>query len=265
MRNRNEFSKLAMNQMRFWMESKALINCDHRARIVHGAAYASFAALSSMLQTHPADELVGFKQFLFGYVEKAVRDSRSALVQFFVDIISALKSGDFGESAQERRRFFRIDEVNTPSPVKSQRQRELEEQSGRKWKSYVLSITLNPVVDKLMAYKRRAGQGIDLNLSDLKTQLSTQPYCVPARNKERRHKMRFAGSRGPQECIRIALDAFPSLGYVEIADEEFEASLSQSDGTSLAPSDWDDPRKGDLFVFVDFLCSDANGQGELNP
>jgi hypothetical protein len=116
--------------------------------------------------------------------------SRSSLRQFFTDLVSALKSGEFGESAEERRRYFRIDEVPAPSPVWSQRQRELEIQYGRVWKSYVLSLTLNPVLDRLMAYKRRAGQSIELNLSDFKAQLETQPCYVPvpSKNKDRRHK-----------------------------------------------------------------------------
>src|ERR1051326_330502 len=220
MQHRTEFARLVMEQLKHWIESKALGNCDHRARIVHGASYASFAALAAMLETHSADELVRFKQFLLGYVQNAVEETklRSSLIQFFTDMISALKYGEFGDSPQKRGQFFRIDELNTvSSPVTSERQRELEIRYGRRWRSYVLSVTLNPVVDRLMAYKRRGGQIMELNVGDLKAQLATQPFYMqaPAKNKDRRHKMRFAGARGPQECIRIVLDNFTGMGYVK--------------------------------------------------
>jgi len=50
MQHRLEFARLAMGQMNYWIESKALSDCEHRARIVHGATYASFAALAAMLE-----------------------------------------------------------------------------------------------------------------------------------------------------------------------------------------------------------------------
>jgi len=42
MQHRKEFTRLVLDQMGHWIESRALADCDHRARIVHGAAYASF-------------------------------------------------------------------------------------------------------------------------------------------------------------------------------------------------------------------------------
>jgi hypothetical protein len=50
------------------------------------------------------------------------------------------------------------------------------------------------------------------------------------------------------------------MGYSEVPDDEFEASLVRPDGTAVSSAEWNDPRQGDSFVFVDFLRSQSPEQ-----
>lgn len=253
--NRKEFSELMLKAMQGWLATKQLLDCDERTRIVHGASYSAFASLSTMLESHEAEDLRGFKAFLGTHAEKAQKDVHDQVYvnQFWTDIIAAVKAGEFGHTASERRRFFLArEDTGAVCPVKSEYQRQVAaEDSQKEWESVLLYFTPD-VVDRLQVYKRRMNKEFELTKTDLSGQMRNRAYWVAPRSKYG-HRQRFGPEQTNQYCYCVALDRH-ELGYHEVTDEEFSASLQgKRAGEFLSSAEWIDPRKGDLFWVVDML------------
>jgi hypothetical protein len=253
LQRRQEFARRVMEHLHLWIESKALLGCDERARIVHGAAYASFYALVGMLESHEPPELHGFKEFLLGHVEKAVDEVREQVYvnQFWTDLLAALKFDEFGHTWTERQRIFKVvPDASAASPVSARQAQLGQADPFCAWQSYRLYFIPDAVIDRLRAYKRRMGQDLPLSKSDLRAQMKARPYWVNPKGEA--HFQRFSGSASNSRCWCIDLDRH-ELGYREVADEEFAASFQREDGTFFPQAAWADPRRGDLFALVDAL------------
>ena len=255
--HRIEFARLVVDQVGCWITDPKLADCDARSRIVHGAAYGAFAALATLLQSHGADEMKAFREALRGHIERAQVDVRDQLyvTQFFQDLLSAEKANELGLTAAERRRYLKVVDKPEPyvSPV-SPRQQELGvNPSWCAWRGKLLYLSVKDVVERVMAYRRKLGLTENLSRKDLQDQMKGRPYFIETTSARRVHQIRFDG--GGQEtawCIDLDLH---ELGFQAMPDEEFEASLRKPDGNFYLSTEWQDPRKGPLFVLVDRLIS----------
>jgi hypothetical protein len=250
--HRTEFARLVMDQMHLWMEATGLADCEDRSKIVHGTSYCAFAALAGMLQSHPAEAVRRFRDFVAGQVEKAAGEVREKqyVSQFWTELVAAGKANELGFTAAERRRYLKVlPNLHVPCPV-SEHQRQLGEQnSALNWESKLLFVTRD-VVDRVNAYKKKVGSDEpSLKAGDLRAQIKDKPYHVPAKSKGG-HQQRFEGGR--EYCYCIDLDKH-ELGLQQVSDEEFDDTLRKSDGTFFPTTDWEDPRKGPLFQLVDSL------------
>jgi hypothetical protein len=255
--HRAEFARLVVDQIGHWISSPALAECDERSRIVHGAAYGAFAAMATLLESHGADELRKFREYLQGHLERAQVDVRDQLYvnQFWQDVLSALKENRFGVTAAERRRYFKVvDKLEGEASPVSERQRQLgKETPWCAWRGKQLYMAAKDVVERVMAYRRNLGLTENLSRKDLHDQMKGRPYFVLANNKKQSHQMRFEGG-GQEVAWCIDLD-YHELGRQEVGDDEFEASLRQSNGNFFVSANWQDPRRGPLFVLVNSLQS----------
>jgi hypothetical protein len=252
MENRAEFARLASGQMRHWMESDLLQECESRVRLVHASAYASFAALAAMLGSHDAEELRAFKQFILEHTLEADKEAREQvyLNDFWMTLLAAIKAGEFGETAAELGRYLKILAAwNAPCPVSEAQRLRGEQDPFCRWESLFLFLTMD-VVDRVCAYKRKLGETMKVTLSDLRAQLRTRPYWRAPKGDS--HRQRFVGSANGQGCWCIALDQH-ELGLVQVPDGVFEESFLKPDGSYWPKEEWVDPRKGELFYIVDRL------------
>ena len=253
--HRPEFARLGMEQLRLWMESQALVHCDSRSKLVHGVAYAGFAAMVSLLQSHTAEDLLGLRNYLVSQVGRAVAEQDQILYvnQFFDDFLAALRAGEFGHTAGELRRYAKarvMDESARPPGVTEMQYKMGCENSLLAWKSVRLYFTYD-VVDRIGAYKKKIGSEAPLlSLNDLRAQMESKPYYVPPENGEG-HRQKF-DKPSPQRCLCIDLDKH-EWGLQPQSDAAFEASLRKPDGNFFPSTEWTDPRRGPLFYIVDAL------------
>lgn len=253
---RAEFARLVVDQIGCWVNDPKLLDCDERSRIVHGAAYGAFVALATLLESHTAPELRAFREYLRDYIEGAQRDLREQLYvsQFFQDTLSAVKAGFFGETTSELRRYFKVadKEAAMADQAVSPRQRELgRESSFCQWRGKLLYIAAKDTVERVMAYRRSIGMAENLSRKDLHDQLKGRSYFAAPVNRKA-HQIRFEGG-GQEVAWCIDLDTH-ELGLQAVSDPDFEASLRKADGNFIISTDWQDPRKGPLFVLVDRLA-----------
>src|SRR5881394_2157468 len=107
-----------MDQLDSWMKSPVLLNCEERTRLVHGAAYAAFAAANALLDAAPAQRLIEFKDYLCQHAETAAGElrDREYVQQYVYDIISATSAGEMGKTVRERQELFKAVKVQGPGP-----------------------------------------------------------------------------------------------------------------------------------------------------
>jgi len=252
--NRAEFARLLVQQVEYWSKDPKLVNCDDRSRIVHGFAYAGVVALAALLETHGPVAFTQFKEFVRGHIAGAQEDVRDQLMvsQFFQDLLSAEKMDMFGETPSDLRRYFKAVEKEHPDAAVSLKQAALgQATSFCRWKGKLLYIAAKDVVEVTQAYRRRLGDVEHASRKDLLEQMRGRPYFMEAQLPRRVHQVRFAGA-GQETAWCIDLDAH-EMGRIEVTDEEFEASLRKEDGNYFQSTDWQDPRKGPLYVLVEKL------------
>ncbi len=254
LRNRKEFSRMTMGVLDGWMNSPVTKGMDERVRTVHGAAYAAMATMGTLLQSHSAEQMNSFKEFLLNHARGAVKEVRAQVNvnQFWTDVLAALKDDAFGETPSERRRIFKVQVKEVGFHHKAPHQNRLA------WNSVKLYFQPEPVINMLRAYKKRSGRDVPLDRGDLLKQMQTRPYWVPGPKGEM-HKQRFEGGKSAASCWGIDLDEH-DLGFVPVGEEEYESSFVR-DGESLpgdykmlTAKEWVDPRQGDLFELVHSLA-----------
>ena len=262
---REDFARLTIEQMGFWMKDPKLVNCDDRSRIVHGAAHSAFVALASMLGSCPEPDgpasLTHFKQFVRKHIEAAQGDMRDQLyvTHFFDHLLGAWRAGMFMPrgSLTDLKHYFHL----VPKPDRDadkavtdyQRRRAAENGMGyAAWQGYYLDLNCEAVVEVVMAY-RRTKLGITENLSrkDLQEQMTGRPWFV--KNKRGRWSVKFEGG-GQEPAWKIDLDQH-EMGRLAVTDEDFEESLHPAGRKDVLIErlDWTDPRKGPLYAIVEQL------------
>lgn len=259
LQHRKEFSEKVLAGMREWIGHPLMEGMDDRARIVHGAAYASFVALGEMLGVCNEPALLeNFRKFLAVECREAVQDvdDQVNVNQFWRDLIDALDSEAFGETPMDRKGIFKV-MPHTPkkSQLTERQYKAAGEDASKAFPDLLLYFKPGPVIDMLRKYKRMGGKELPLDKADLRKQMQTRPYWVPA-SSEAGHRQRFTG-KSSESCWCIDLSRH-ELGYRAVTDDEFEASLMKpadggGQGTFLTREEWVDPRKGDLFALVESL------------
>jgi len=273
LRNRKEFARLTLDFMQGWMDKRGGTIKDARARIVHGASYAAFAAMVGLLQSHEPEALRGFAEFLQQHCVEAVSQVKEQVNvnQFWTDLLSANTAFAFGDTPAARRHMFKAmkkEDAESASrtgqrrgdtetgPGLTEYQREAGEKNPKyRWTGYLLYFRPDPVIDGLRRYKRQLGRDLPLDKSDLRSQMKVRPYWVASKTDS--HRQRFQGAKTPQACWCVDLDKFEGLGFNPVTDEEFQKSLYREgkieEGEFLSTEEWEDPRLGDLFALVDGL------------
>ena len=266
MRHRAEFGKLVLQQMRSWMECKELVGVDDRARIVHGASYASFAALSSLLESHGAEDIRGFKEYLLGHVAEAVGEVQQHVWvnSFWGELLAANTAGEFGHTRMDVGRYFKVVEDNRAllPPMSDYQKHAGSERPHMTWRSYRLYV-LPEALNVVRMYKRKMGQDFPLSRDDLRNQMRSRPYWIPGNLEGEAHLQRFPGKKSPQRCWCIMLDRH-EMGYQQVSDEVFDQSRFSPGDTErekeVPRDEWCDPRRGDLYVLLDALEESGSGK-----
>jgi hypothetical protein len=221
-----------------------------------------------MLQSHGADTLREFRDFLNKHVEKAAQevDEQLYVTQFLTDMLAGVKTGEFGHTGGELSEFFKAvakSKVTLPPdypldcPITEHQVQRGRDGTGLAWESLLLFMTTD-VIDRVQAYRRKLGSSnSNLTISDLRAQMKTKPWFVPPVRDCWRQ--RFGQSKSMRGCWCIDLDRI-ELGLRPVSDEEFEASLVKPDGTFFPTEERVDPRRGELFVIVDALRPKSGGQ-----
>jgi hypothetical protein len=239
-----------MKETRLWVESDAMAEHPERARIVHGAPFCAFRALVAMLQSHDADDMRGFRDYLLNHVEQSVEEvqEQAYVQQFWTDVLAANKEGVFGHSPSERGEIFKaVADSTCHASISPQQTKTGEEDPWRAWSSVKLFFTIDSLIARLKKWLKQQGRDLALDKNDLRAQMKVQGYWL-----EGEHRQRFNGAKSGQRCWGISADKHP-LGYLVVSDESFIASFVKGDGHFFASEDWVDPRKGDLFALIDSL------------
>jgi len=263
LRNRREYQRLVVEALARWMKSEDTAGADARARLVHGVAYAGFFAMVALLQSHGPDELKAYRDFLVRQTLAQVAEVARTMDAnvFFEDILSAVEKGAFGNTPGEMGRLFRVMENKSPRwQVPPYQLAATAESSLREWKHLQLYFRPGPVINALKEYKRRMGQEMAISQGDLLSHMQMQPYWVPPKKGRNIHAARFGGP--PTSCWCVDLDYHP-MGRREVAPEEWEESFFVDGNRErfVASMDWEDPRKGDLFMLVRDLQRRSEGDG----
>ena len=256
LRHRDKFSKEMMSAYREF--SELLEHTDKRAVVVHGAAVGALCAANKLIGGIPEPTFTSFLGFSAAYAMESAAEGLQAVNvnQFWRDLISAFRRNVFGEGG-EQKRFFRVKDTIIPRAPGTP-----EDTTQTEWRSYILYIEINSVLDMMQRDARTRGATLALDKSDLREQMSRRPYwrgdCVGKGAK----KMRFNGGYGVH-CWGIELDMMAELGYTAVDDATLAKSKEAAVDRALPypnyePDDWADPRKGDLYVIVDAIYKSQN-------
>lgn len=236
MERRGEFVRRFRDVFKGWITNPALAKVNARERAVHGVAYAGWLAMASLLESHDATELSGFKAFMMEHLKGAASDvtSETNINVFWTDLITAYK-----EEAVPLE-CFRIEREQLPHPPGATNQNQHGGYIQGNWKSYRLFMDPERMLSALGIYMTKGRATVALKRKDLRDQLSKNPYWI-----EGKIKKRFGQGGEVTHCWGVKVDLHP-LGYQgPVPDEAHEHYL-------LHPEEGD-PRKGPLYVIVHAL------------
>lgn len=265
LRNRQQFAKRTVEIMKEWVNDKTIVGVDSRARIVYGAAYAAFVAFNELVGAYNADTLYDFRESVVQAASASVKEvtDQVNVNHIWRLTLDALVSGAFGETPAERRRVFKAVVDMKPRCNISEYQTQVAGDHGDTYlfPHVKLYFRPSPWIDMLYSHLRKQGKTPPLEQQDLLHQMQTRPYWVSPTNTKRGHQQLFEGDSSKRYCWCIHLDLH-EMGYVQVSDEEFKASLHYDEGPHAGRDDvwlpreaWVDPRKGDLFAIVESLIS----------
>jgi hypothetical protein len=249
--HRRDFTERITAAMAEWESDEAVsVIRDERTRLVYGVVYAGFAAFTRLIgmadgerEASVARWLGSYRQFLVGQAQIAVSEVRqqNELERFWQKVIGCFTMGGFGETPDELKRFFkavRVGELPRPPgiPEASSQRGALgpDGQPDYHWVCWNLRIEPNAMFEALSRYVRQQNENLPLKMMDVRAQMSTMPYWVPAAA-----KARFDGF--PVRYWEISLDRFPDLGYRPCTDEEVQAAVAAGD---------EDPRVGVIYRVI---------------
>ena len=254
-------------ELKQWLDSPAMARVDQRSRYVHGVAFAAFVAAATLLKSHAADDLQGFRNFLEAHCAAAgTQVSDQVNVNLFnANMLSAWKIGVFGHTRSEYARFFLARKIRSslhPPGIPDHPESEIcpHCEMGGQWTSYYLYLDMGAILEAMSKHFAQQRKPMLLDRADLLAQMGQRPYWVPFKKELRGHKQRFAGHASASHCWCWDVDRH-ELGYQPVSAEDLLASRIKPDGsTRFASDEWIDPRKGDLFELIHALEKE---QGEL--
>jgi len=251
----------------FDIMGKDLALVERRAVQVHGAAYAAFlAAVELFGGLLPQSEAKNFQEFVYAKCGASEEEAEQGVnvTRFWMQLLSAVRRGVFGETAPELQRFFKAHGTPMDHPPDAAAKDGSGNYIQGSWTSYVFYIELHAVLDTLKKDAAQRRETVALEYEDLKEQMSRRPY-YSAKNLRTGvngdfggPKQRFGGGK-PVRCIAIEVDKMEELGYRPVPDEVLLASKVKRKAPELPgaafPTDpsWDDPRKGDLFTLIEMV------------
>jgi hypothetical protein len=256
MRNRGAFAQAVVAELNDWLESPELANCDGRARMVHGVAWAAMKAAIQLLPSSAwSKPLESYKRFLVARCRTSVGEvAEDVNVEIFLDhLLTAFEAGEFGSSHDELRKYFRLrhgELAFAPGTTTQDSEGVINDRPSVGWVSWTLFINPKLVYNTLLAYLRKQGRSMPITLRDLHAQMSQKAFWVPGK-----HQQRFGaagGQSGATHCWAIAVDQYVGKGYSPVSDSEL---LTSKNGVNEA--DWVDPRKGPLYNLIDALGDSA--------
>jgi len=232
MERRAEFVDLHDKFLDFWMKQEALAEVDEREKMVHGIPYASWMAMTGLLQSHSNAEVTAFKDFMLAYSRSAACDvaSETNINALFSDLIIATVNGAIPLSC------YRLEATIVDHPPGANNVGPDGNFIQGRWTSYILYIDAKTALAHLQIFLRKQGASVVLKRKDIRDQLSVEPYWVAGN-----YTKHFRGST----TIRpwgIKVDLHP-MGTRTVSDAEsnqFKANPNQGD-----------PRKGELFGIID--------------
>jgi len=258
LQQRAQFAARVIEHLSLWERLPELAQTDPRGRFSHGVAYAAFLALNEIIPIYPKDKCAQFQKWLIEKAKTSTQEvaDRVILNQFWRDLLSMLASGWFGRTPEEVGRFFKVMENKNPKPPFSEQQlKDAMENPRRDLIVPFLAIRPGPVIACWRKYCRNQGLAQSVSQSDLQADMSARPYFVPG--PRHGHQVKFGrGVRHNSYCWIIDLAQFDELGLREVSDEVWANSFCRDgnpENGSLLMDDWVDPRKGELFAFVDAL------------
>lgn len=224
-----------------WMGNPALAQLDQRDKAVHGVGYAAWLAMMTLLESHTAEEMTAFKQFMMEHVKAAAADvdNDTNLAVFWTDFLIAVEA-----EAIPLECFYLETEKLTHQPGTDFNP---ETNSGVQgcWFRHRLFVDPNPALKHLQIFLTKARGAVTLNLNDLRDQLSKEPSWIMGRPTKR-----FRGV-GTRKCWGFEIDAHP-MGSRVVSNEEYNHYLLNVEEG--------DPRKGELFSLIEKLLEEKSNE-----
>ena len=242
MENRPLFVELVMKNTDLWFTSKKTESLPERSRATYALSYAAFRAAVTIFESHTAEEVDAFGEFLVqrAGVSAADVDHEKFVNVFIQDILTAYDAGAIPND------LFRVEADKE----------ELDE-LGFPWQPFKIYFEPFGVIDALQIHLRKANRNIPLRYKDMRDQLSkNKKFWIQSDDPKNPIKKRFGpvGGRASKGAWGIRVDGHP-LGRQPCTREEVEAALDKRQLYSatvagLAFKDGD-PRKGPLFSIVE--------------
>ena len=246
---RPEFVERMNARLEEWDGQAELKNEDARSRIVHGAGYAGFCAMSDLLGGAFAESKIEeFRKFLLLHSKTSVEQGREQVnvQKFLQDTLTAVRLGVFGHTVAEIKRFFGVVGEERDWPPDATREQGF-------WTSYRVYLEPNGIIAKMKEHLGKQREEMVLSRSDLRDQMASKPWWHEINSKK--PKWRFEG--GKLTAWVIDLDQCPELGYRPVSDEALAEARRAENGMALAHDKFIDPRKGEFYALVERLTGEV--------
>ena len=215
--------------------------------------------MASLLQSHTADEVSGFKQYLVGHSQRAQEDVQSDhnINVFMEELITAVKMDAIPWTC------FKVQEKfveHAPGAPNQNRTWCLAKSPSDGWVSgwyeYVLLIDPDPTIAALNIWLTKQRQALPLKRKDLRDQLGRCEYWHKLPD-GRKLTVRFGRGEAMATSLAwgIIVDKHP-LGYRPVSDDDL-TELGEKNG---------DPRKGPLFSLIEWVLEkESSASREDDP
>lgn len=262
LRHRRRYVELTLQHWEEWMQDPALRKTEDRCRGVHGLAYAGFMAAAEVFGVPGKAELAEFRRWM---VNHTIFSSGEVVEQVNVNIVwqhivNAFKSGVFGETPADRRRYFKSKYEPAAHPPGAESQScgdsgfglidvegQLVKMRIPQWRSYVLYFDYQGVWDRLQEHWRHIGENPPMTRNDFRAQMQSHPYFMKPRNASKTIYQRMHGYDTGTAVWGILLDYHP-MGYCPRPDAEVLESFVEAAREEKVESEWADPRQGELYL-----------------
>ncbi len=230
LQHRAEYARAVVSALTRWMADPE--NCgDQRILLAHSVSYAAWLGAVALFESHPAEEVTAFRNFMRTYTTEASGDvkERMNVNLFWIELINAFEADEL------ELKCFKLETVGLMShPPDAPNQ-------GR-WISYRLFLNPNPIISELQKFLKQRGDNLPLKRKDLHDALALSPAWIPGI-----HKRHFSRGAKCDTAWGFNLDLLPDLGYCPTADDD--PALMKY----VAEEDPGDPRMGPLFAIVEAL------------